>query len=199
MLLARNQRALKRFGDQFQSRKVGKFYLAIVRGECDFDLVNWEDFIRKVPDQPRAEIASENETGSRRASLTAKLIASAENFSLLLIHLHTGRMHQIRLQAASRGWALLGDTPYGGPAEFQFGEMHSDDSKQYSWHRFGLHALRLEFRHPKNAARLAITAEIPDYWNELPTIITEKLTAIESLSKASARDSWIDQLADLQI
>lgn len=34
--------------------------------------------------------------------------------SLLLVRLHTGRMHQIRVQLASRGFALYGDRKYGG-------------------------------------------------------------------------------------
>src|SRR5690349_15735187 len=49
MLLARNQRALKRFGEQFHSRKVAKFYMAVVEGEMSPGRVTLSDYLRKVP------------------------------------------------------------------------------------------------------------------------------------------------------
>jgi 23S rRNA pseudouridine955/2504/2580 synthase len=36
--------------------------------------------------------------------------------TLLAIRLHTGRTHQIRVQLSGRGFPILGDRKYGGPA-----------------------------------------------------------------------------------
>ena len=56
--------------------------------------------------------------------------------SLLRIQLITGRKHQIRVQLSSRGFAILGDTRYGGlPAEHLFLHAQSikfPDGQEYS-------------------------------------------------------------------
>ena len=41
--------------------------------------------------------------------------AVREGRSLVLIRLHTGRTHQIRVQLSERGFPLVGDVKYGGP------------------------------------------------------------------------------------
>ena len=49
------------------------------------------------------------------ASLTVRCLTVCEGRSLVLIRLHTGRTHQIRVQLSERGFPLVGDVKYGGP------------------------------------------------------------------------------------
>ncbi len=189
LLIARNQRALKRFGQQFQSRKVGKYYLAVSSpsGTLPKSEDNWEDYIRKVDGQPRAEIVVEGH-GGRLAHLTAvPAFCSAENI-LWLVRLHTGRMHQIRLQAASRGWPILGDLTYG---RCGWGDLPRDPRQA----AIALHALRIEFRHPKSGKVVAVTAPLPENWRRLDTALLQCAYAIEMKSKSQAESQWDEALA----
>jgi 23S rRNA pseudouridine1911/1915/1917 synthase len=165
MLIARNQRALKRFGEQFQSRKIGKYYLATVAGTLSEECEQWSDYVRKIQDQPRAEVCAPEDENAKLAQLTARRLANTGNASLLLIKLHTGRMHQIRIQAASRAMPLLGDEVYGGNAYFIENQVQDATVDQKV---LGLHAMRLEIRHPQTAKPLAFTATPPTFWQQLP-------------------------------
>lgn len=142
MLIARNQRALKRFGQQFQSRKVIKHYLAVVEGvlasasaacghQSDGSAAQerqrsatlpatqrWEDYVRKIPDLPRAEVVSSDAEGAKLAIALVDCLCrvaadGVATQSLLKVQLETGRMHQIRVQAAARGLPVVGDASYG--------------------------------------------------------------------------------------
>ncbi len=62
----------------------------------------------------------------------ARLSYRALDGGLVLVRLHTGRTHQIRVQFASRGWPLCGDRKYGAK----------------TGGALGLWAYRLTFRHP---------------------------------------------------
>lgn len=165
MLIARNQRALKRFGEQFQSRKIGKYYLVAVAGKLGDEKEEWQDYVRKIEDQPLAEICGQGDQQAKLAHLSAVTLACDAKFSLLLVKLHTGRMHQIRIQAASRGLPILGDTVYGGPNYFEPLQLETDGT---DLRPVGLHALRLEFRHPQSAKQMAVTASPPAFWEQLP-------------------------------
>jgi 23S rRNA-/tRNA-specific pseudouridylate synthase len=199
MLIARNQRSLKRFGQQFQSRKIGKYYLAVVALQQSLagksgvpqstDLRNgvfWSDWLRKVPDEARAEIVDRLASGSRLAELEAIQIASSGQLRLLLVRLLTGRMHQIRIQAAARGLPILGDGKYG--SEISFGTDRVGEAGKQE--RIALHALRLEFRHPRHALLVSATAPVPDFWSTLPEEIVVSAERMIRKSRCEVDSSW---------
>ncbi len=173
MLVARNQRALKRFNEQFQSRKVSKFYLAVVQGEFPSGSQAWSDYLRKIPDQPKAEIVSRidgrGSEGARQALATATLLEYKAGLSLLLVQLETGRMHQIRIQAASRGFPVVGDAAYGASLPFTAPAVDVHDHPPIA-----LHAYSLEIRHPQTAVPLKGIAPVPEYWAQLPASIAAR-------------------------
>jgi 23S rRNA pseudouridine1911/1915/1917 synthase len=76
--------------------------------------------------------------------------ASASSYALVTCRLVTGRMHQIRVHLAARGWPLVGDPTYGrksgGPP----------------FPRQALHAWRVAFTHPVTGERLEIVAPVPE-------------------------------------
>ncbi|XZE53273.1 RluA family pseudouridine synthase [Planctomycetaceae bacterium SH139] len=170
VLVARNVRAARRFGEQFQSRKIGKTYLAIVAGQVKPWTGEWIDWMRKIPGQAQAEIVAPDAPGGRQAILNYQVIQSlclpnGQPASLLEIELQTGRMHQIRLQCAVRGFPLLGDAlyqspPQQSPPQHPFGTEATSDRERL----IALHARRLTFHHPKTGVRTTVTAPLPQYW-----------------------------------
>ena len=214
ILIARNQRALSRFGEQFHSRKIGKYYLAAVVDplaaksqvqSADFGAspsptlqfaAEWSDYVRKITDQPLAEICDSAAEGAKLAQLTAEPLASAGGVTLLLIKLLTGRMHQIRIQAASRGLRILGDLTYGGPEFFDIdseidsepnGDAYNENSELAS---MALHALRLEIRHPQTAKQMAFTAAPPSTWENLPRELFLALAECVDRSRRENNIAW---------
>ena len=82
--------------------------------------------------------------------------------SWLEIELGTGRMHQIRLQAAMRGHPVLGDALYG--ARSTFGPDREDPRDR----AIALHARELHFAHPMTKEPVSVVAPLPAGWEAIP-------------------------------
>ena len=156
LLFGRTVNSVRRMNEQFRERIPSKTYLAIVSGvpECNGSAIDW---MRKIEDVARAELCSEDDHDAKQAVLHWKRLATDGANSLLEIQLDTGRMHQIRLQLASRGFPVFGDSLYTNKTE-----SDSDSAPML----FGLHAAELTFRHPKSAKLMVLRAQVPSVWFE---------------------------------
>lgn len=79
--------------------------------------------------------------------------------SLLSVELITGRMHQIRLQAGSRGHPIVGDVLYG--SRLSFGVQHADAR----CNAIALHARVLQLQHPGTKETMILEADVPAAWS----------------------------------
>src|SRR5262249_35262152 len=142
VLFARNTKSARRLAEQFQQHKVRKVYWAVVDGEVSPGEGTWEDWLRKIADEARTERVAPDEAMARYAVLSYRRLGGGRGWTLLEIEPRTGRMHQIRVQAASRGWPVRGDElygsrqPFGPPAELPRDRV------------IGLHGRSLTFLHP---------------------------------------------------
>ena len=59
-------------------------------------------------------VVKRKRNGAKEAVLDYETLASGAEGTLIRVHLHTGRTHQIRVQFAARGCPLAGDGKYGG-------------------------------------------------------------------------------------
>src|SRR5262245_28423499 len=123
VLFARQTRSAQRIAEQFQKHQVEKVYWAVVEGDVKPAGGLWEDWMRKMPAEARSELAGTGSPGGRHAILNYRCLVNGPGFTVLELRPRTGRMHQIRLQVAARGWPVLGDVlygsriPFGPPAE----------------------------------------------------------------------------------
>lgn len=163
MVFGTNRRATQRLSKQFEHREVRKVYWACVAGVPEPAEGTWQDYVRKVYGHPLAEVVPADHPEARIAILHYRTLATADWGSLLEIELETGRTHQVRLQAASRGYPLLGDGQYG--STIPFGPQHDDERLR----AIALHARTLEFRHPMTKQPVSVTAPPPGYWPALLT------------------------------
>jgi 23S rRNA pseudouridine1911/1915/1917 synthase len=164
VLFARNTKAARRLAEQFQNRQVRKVYWAVVEpnlcGENPPAEAVWEDWLLKVKEQARSESMTAQTPGARRAVLRYRRLHEGSEGALLEIEPETGRMHQIRVQAASRGWPVRGDVqygsrlPFGPPAELPRDRI------------IALHARSLTFLHPIRYEPLTVTAPLPQAWGK---------------------------------
>ena len=98
---------------------------------------------------------------ARHAVLGYRRLRGGPGWTLLEVEPRTGRMHQIRVQAASRGWPVRGDALYGSRETFgPPAELPRDRI-------IALHARSLTFLHPIRYEPITVVAPLPPAWAEL--------------------------------
>ncbi len=161
VVFARSSKAARRLAEQFQGRQVRKVYWALVEGAVQPDEGIWEDWLLKIQDEARTEKVPAETPGARLAMLHYRCLKRTATTTLLELEPQTGRMHQIRVQSASRGYPVCGDTlygatqPFGPPADLPRDRI------------IALHARSLTFLHPIRYEPLTVTAPLPATWPAL--------------------------------
>ena len=160
MVFGLNKRAAQRLSEQFEQRTVKKIYWACVACRVEPDQGTWTDHVRKVPDEARAEVVPPEHPHARPAVLHYRVLGHYDWGSWLEIELETGRTHQIRVQAATRGHPILGDAQYG--STIAFGPQYEDERLR----AIALHARTLEFNDIKTKETISVDAPVADAWGE---------------------------------
>lgn len=81
------------------------------------------------------------------------VLKETKGFSLLDIHLLTGRKHQIRVHLSESGHPVVGDRKYGKAND--------------SYNTLALHSCSITFTHPVNGKRLTFTTAVPEFFTRL--------------------------------
>ncbi len=118
LLLARNPKAHKRFGQAFEAGIVTKRYLAILDGEPEADSGEIDLPLIKVSTEETGWRMT-GDPGGKSARTRWEVVERVGGKAMLAFFPETGRTHQIRVHAAEGlGLPILGDPVYGkgGPA-----------------------------------------------------------------------------------
>lgn len=161
MLFATKRRTAFKLSRQFEKRSVEKRYWACVEGTVSPPEGTWADYLWKVHGQPRGVVVESTHPGALLAVLHYRTLGHHAGGSWLEINLETGRTHQIRVQASSRGHALLGDSHYD--ATTPFGEQTED----LRLRAIALHARSITFHNPTANERMTMEAPLPHAWQSL--------------------------------
>jgi 23S rRNA pseudouridine1911/1915/1917 synthase len=156
VLWAKTPKAARRLAGQFEAREAKKEYWALVEGRPSADSGVWDDWLC-LDDTGLgrgAQICSAAAPRARQA-LTRFRCDRAQQLpeacAWLRLWPETGRTHQLRVQAASRGHPILGDITYGASRPFPDG--------------IALHAQALTVRHPVTGQSLTFEAPLPASWS----------------------------------
>ena len=145
MVFARTSKAASRLSNMVAKRMLDKTYIAVVCGKTP-DSGKFFDYLVKDSKKNMSYVTTKDK--GKEAKLKFKRLAYRDGFSLVEIHLETGRSHQIRVQFSSRGFPLVGDAKYN--------KIH--DSKT----NVALFAKKLEFNHPVTNEKMSFKLDIPN-------------------------------------
>lgn len=153
LVFAKTPAAAKDLNKQLQNHGFGKYYRALVCAAPEVPEGTLENYMVKDARTNTSRICSAKENGAKIAQLHYNIVSDHERLftatsdfkedsadfhgTELEIHLDTGRHHQIRVQLASIGCPIVGDTKYN---------PEPVDTKD--WQTIRLCAYKLDFKHP---------------------------------------------------
>ena len=150
VVFARTSKGASRLSEQFRNNTTKKIYRALVEGIPQPQQDSLTHYLRKEKSL-KATVFPRATPNTKEALLDYEVIETLQNTSLLDIHLHTGRFHQIRAQLAFIGHPIVGDKKYGAHSALPQGQI-------------ALHALRMLFNHPTSKEEIIIDCPPPKNW-----------------------------------
>ncbi|WP_248925510.1 RluA family pseudouridine synthase [Paenibacillus hamazuiensis] len=152
MVFAKTSKAASRLSDAVRTRTLRKTYTAVVRGRPKQPQATLKHYLLKDERTNTVSVVPPDKSGAKEAVLDYRVIGSSEGLSLVRIHLHTGRPHQIRVQFAAIGCPLYGDQRYGA-------KLNEAGQQIALW------ATQLTFEHPTLKETMSFSSMPP---NEYP-------------------------------
>lgn len=155
VLFARTSKALARLNEMFKSHEaIRKTYWTIVEGLPKLPEARLENYLLRNEKLNKSFVVKPGTKDAKLAILEYKVLSQGERYSLLEVHLLTGRHHQIRCQLAAIGCPVKGDLKYGAKRSNPDGGIC-------------LHARSIEFIHPVKRETITITAPLLEAMNTL--------------------------------
>lgn len=149
MVLARNARAVSELSRQIREDSFQKEYLAVVHGTPAEEKGTLRDLLVRDKARKMTMVAQAPGKGVQEAILDYTVVARGEDMARVLVRLRTGRTHQIRVQFASRGMALVGERKY---------DTREDPCQIALW------SYSIGFAHPTTGEKMTFSQEPPSGW-----------------------------------
>ena len=142
LIIAKNDRSMHALQVHMNRRTIDKRYLAIVAGIVREPTGRIESYIGRDPHpESRQKMTVHNPVAPRLALTEFRTVEYIDDrYTLVEVHLLTGRTHQIRVHFTSIGHPIIGDSVYGDP------RVNEEVLRKYGIARQWLHAYSLKFR-----------------------------------------------------
>lgn len=149
VLFAKTYHALQEYNEYMRDRKLGKFYITVVKGELKSS-GEVEGVLVKDPVKNKVTISKEGKGFPIHTKY--KPLEFKKGYTKVEVELLTGRSHQIRASMNYAGFPIVGDLKYGGRRSE--GENHQL-----------LHAWKLTL--PDGREFTSLSRKIEEFWEEL--------------------------------
>lgn len=148
VVFAKTSKALSRLNEMFRVGDVHKTYWAIVGKRPAQEEATLTHWIVRNEKQNKSYAYGKEVKNSKKAQLHYRVIGASDRYTLVEVHLMTGRHHQIRCQLAKIGCPIKGDLKYGAPRSNPDGSI-------------SLLSRFVEFIHPVSKEKITATAPLP--------------------------------------
>ena len=157
-LLAKNAHIHALLGQLQRAGRLEKTYLAAVCGSPAADAGTIDLPIAR---KGGGSLLREVRPDGQAARTDYRVLARRESLTLLELHPHTGRTHQLRIHCAAMGWPILGDRAYGTRESLAMARELGPETQQ-------LCAAALEFPHPLTGQAVVIRSNLRPFFPDLP-------------------------------
>lgn len=146
MIVSKSKEVSRIFEHNWRDIVTDRAYVAVVWGSCEKKedtIVSW------LTDGPFCVLSSPVDNGGKKAVTNYRVVLSNGKFSLLELHLDTGRRNQIRVHMRELQHPVVHDPMYG----------YENDAAPID--RLALHAFRLCFVHPITQKQMDFETSYP--------------------------------------
>lgn len=164
MVFAKDSESHKSLNEQFQKRKLTKFYHVLVAGIVSEDKIDIDIPLMPNPGKKPGMIPSAR---GKESLSKLRVIERFRHATFAEVDLVTGRHHQLRAHVAAIGHPLLVDSLYSEKSEFYLSSVKrkytisKNKEERPLISRITMHASTLEFFHPKTNEIVKFEAEYP--------------------------------------
>jgi 23S rRNA pseudouridine1911/1915/1917 synthase len=161
LVVTKNDSSHQHLAEQFSNHRIKRHYLALIHGFLPTPTGTIDQPLGRHPVQRKKISGKARHSKAAVTHWTVLQTYPAQRLSLVRLQLETGRTHQIRVHLSERGHPLLGDPLYGRRSEAA--AFKDDELRRLVKQLPGqaLHAATLGFIHPRTAAYLEFTSDIP--------------------------------------
>ncbi len=113
ILFCKTYSALKKYNELMRTRAINKYYLALVEGEIDREIVV-NAYLLKDEKKNTVKLYNYKKEGCKEVKSVVRPIETNGRYSKVEVEIMTGRTHQIRASLSHIGHPIVGDVKYGG-------------------------------------------------------------------------------------
>lgn len=151
LLFAKNEGIKRALQNNWSDLVLERCYAAIVEGIPEEKNGRIQSWLKET--KTKLMYSSHKAGDGLKAITNYQVIHETAEYSLLDIHLETGRKNQIRVHMKDIGHSVVGDKKYGAK---------TDPLK-----RLGLHAYRLKLKHPFSGQVMCFETQLPENFTSL--------------------------------